>query len=430
MKNFVVSAGLVAIGAASVQTALADDAASPKLWSVSASLRGFYDDNYSTASTKKGSAGIEFSPSASYNVSLQQTDFGARYTYGLYWYEERQDLGQNALDQTHQLDLWLDHAFDERWKANVADTFAVGQEPELLEPGVGGKAVPTRTDGNNIANHFSAKLDTQWTRKFSTELHYGNDWYDYQNSGNNTNNPSLAALLNGVEQNAGIDLQWHFQPQTMGFVGYTADWTLYTASEVIGSSLPNGAGVPYFSQNRDLLQNQLHVGVQHQFTPNLGGSVSAGATYSDNYNDNTPGQSSTDWSPYANLTATYTYLPGCYIQGGFTHDINPTDVPTGGNGSGDLTLYQETSVVYLSLNHHITQKLVGSVIGQIAFSDYIGGASNEGTDIDYNFGVSLSYQINQYLSADAGYNYDNLQSDLPGRTYDRNRVYIGLTASY
>src|ERR1700761_4483413 len=62
MKKFVVSAGLVAIGAASVQSLMADDAngiaATPKAWNVSASLRGFYDDNYSTAPNKKGSFGI------------------------------------------------------------------------------------------------------------------------------------------------------------------------------------------------------------------------------------------------------------------------------------------------------------------------------------------------------------------------------------
>ena len=83
------------------------------------------------------------------NVALQQTELGLRYTYGMYYYQDRQNLGQNPIDQTHQFDLWLDHAFTERWQTKVMDTFVIGQEPELIDPNT---SVPTRTEGNNIRN--------------------------------------------------------------------------------------------------------------------------------------------------------------------------------------------------------------------------------------------------------------------------------------
>src|ERR1700744_1086685 len=186
MKKLFVSAGLIAAGAASIQTASAQglDVVSPKAWSVSGTLRGFYDDNYSTAPSKKGSAGFEVSPSVSYNLPLQQTDMGIRSTYGLYYYQERQDLDQTPFDQSHQRAFWLDHAINERWHINFTDTFAVGQEPGLLQPNqAAGQGTPLRVSGNNIANHALIKLDTQWTRLFGTSLHYNNDFYDYQNSG-------------------------------------------------------------------------------------------------------------------------------------------------------------------------------------------------------------------------------------------------------
>src|SRR5271154_5443074 len=138
MKKIIISASVVAIGAANIQQSLADDSASAigtptsKLWSAGATLRGFYDSNYNlqTTGNTKDSYGIELSPTVALNDSLQQTDFGIRYTYGLYWYERRQNDNQDALDQTHQLDLWMDHAFDERWKLTTSDTFAAGLEPE------------------------------------------------------------------------------------------------------------------------------------------------------------------------------------------------------------------------------------------------------------------------------------------------------------
>ena len=60
-----------------------------KIWSASASLRGFYDDNYTTSPNgdKQGSAGFEVSPSVQFNVPLQQTEIGLKYTYGLYYYQ-------------------------------------------------------------------------------------------------------------------------------------------------------------------------------------------------------------------------------------------------------------------------------------------------------------------------------------------------------
>src|SRR5271167_1709855 len=114
MKNLFVSAGLLAAGVASVRGADAleggDDS---KIWSVSASLKNFYDDNYTTAhSGGKGSYGAELSPSFNLTLPLQQTDLGFRYIYGLYYYKERASLGQNPYDQTHQFDFWLDHAFN------------------------------------------------------------------------------------------------------------------------------------------------------------------------------------------------------------------------------------------------------------------------------------------------------------------------------
>jgi hypothetical protein len=428
MKSFFISAGLVAVGAAGLQSALADDsvtAASPKIWSVSATLRGFYDSNYATSPNTKGSYGIELSPSVALNDSLQQTDIGVRYTYGLYWYQERQILSQNAIDQTHQLDLWLDHAFDERWKLNFSDTFASGQEPELLT----GSGVPFRVNGDNIANHFNVSLDTQWTRELSTSLHYENDFYDFQNSGASlvggaiVNGPSLAGLLNRDEQIGGLDLQWRFDPETMVFVGYSFDWVDYMGQEPIAVSPIYG---PQFSDSRNYFSHQIYAGVQHQFTANLGGSVKAGAQYVDSYND--PAPDSQNWSPYANVALTYTYLPGSYIQAGFSQTDVSTYVASLGSNGG-LTQYTEDSTVYASINHHFTEKLIGSAIGQYSYNEFHGG-EGFAPDVTYSAGLNLTYIINQYLSTDIGYNYDRLRSDVPGSAYERNRWYIGLTATY
>jgi hypothetical protein len=431
MKKLFVSLGLIAAGTASLQGAYAPDwnSTEASMWRVSGTLRGFYDDNYQTASSnaKKGSFGFEFSPQLEFNVPLQQTEVGVRYTYGLYYYQEREDLNQNPIDQSHQFDLWVDHAFTERWQARVQDSFVMGQEPELIDPNT---SVATRTEGNNIRNTGTLTLNTTWTRLFSTQLGYQNTFYDYQNSGGNYADPSLAGTLNRIEQSVWLNLQWLVRPETMFLVGGNFGLVNYTADEQIAWSSPLAVitGNPYYySQDRDNRSYIGYLGFQHAFLPNLSLNAQGGFQYTDSYNDPL---SSPSWSPYAVMSATYTYAPGSYAQIGFTESQNATDVVAPDPTSGRITQNQESSTLYASINHKLTPKLLGSVIGRWQHSIFNEGLyNNQATDY-YNLGVNLSYSFNQHFSADAGYNLDNYASQVPGYSYTRNRVYLGVTAAY
>jgi hypothetical protein len=52
------------------------------------------------------------------------------------------------------------------------------------------------------------------------------------------------------------------------------------------------------------------------------------------------------------------------------------------------------------------------------------------TTFFYQIGFDLAYEFTPNISAQVGYNYDNNDSDLPGQTYTRNRVYFGVTGTY
>jgi hypothetical protein len=434
MKKFFVSLGLVAAGTASLQAAYAPNAdamQTTKIWSVSATLRGFYDDNYSTSSNghKQGSAGYEVSPSVGLDVPLQQTEIGLRYTYGLYYYQERRNQGNDPYDQSHQVDLWLDHAFTERWQVKVADTFAVGQEPTLLNPSGGPTAQPLRVEGNNIANNGTVILNTDWTRLFSTVLTYNNGIYDYQNDGTTeanlaTQGASQSAILNRIDQSIALDLQWHVAPETIALIGYQFEWMDYTGNQPIAQDPVTGNF--YFSDSRNNMSHFGYVGLQRNLLPNLTASAKVGVQYTDNYNDSSP----STVTPYTVSSLTYTYSPGSYLQFGVTHEQNATDVVAPNVNNGKVTQSQESTVVSASVNQQITPKLLASVIGNFQYSTYNQGAFNNEADEDYGIGLNLSYAFNQHFSTEVGYNFDDLQSNIPGRGYSRNRVYLGVTAAY
>src|SRR5688500_9886824 len=104
MKKFITSAGLAALGLSTLQAAhVPAGVDTTKPWSISAALRGFYDDNYNTAPdgpSKLEAFGFEVTPSFSLNFPLDQTFLGLSYVYSLRWYEERP--GRNH-DETHQV---------------------------------------------------------------------------------------------------------------------------------------------------------------------------------------------------------------------------------------------------------------------------------------------------------------------------------------
>jgi hypothetical protein len=431
MRKLFVCAGLALAGTASLQAAYAPDANSmltTKVWSVDGTLRGFYDDNYNTqpnGPSKRGSAGFEVSPQLDLNIPLQQTEIGLRYIYGLYYYQDRENLGQKPIDQTQQVNLWVDHAFTERWQGRVQDNLAVGQEPQLLNGG----GTLQRANGNNIHNDGAATLNTQWTRLLSTGLTYENNWFDYQNNGGTPGNPSLAGLLNRLQNDISLNLNWRLQPTLVTFIGYKYEDISYTGDEPIGINLsPTAFGSALMSDNRNNDSQFVYLGGQYTPLDNLNLQGQAGLQYVD-YNNAAPGYSSNNHgSPYANLSGTYTYLPGSYFQMGFTESRTATDVVAANTSS--YTQDQLSSTVYADLTHQFTPRIVGSLNGQIQYSTFYGGIVDGEAQTWYGIGVNLAYIFNPHLSADIGYNYDDVTSVSVQPGYNRNRVYVGVTGTY
>src|SRR5205085_9837047 len=158
MKRVFTTAGLAALGAASVVPAFAQDAMiNQKPWSIGASLRGFYDDNYLTYPRALRDApgfddntfGFDISPSAAVNLKRDQTTFGLSYLYTMRYYIDRAD---DHIDHSHQVNLKLSHPFNERFSADLKDSFVIAQEPAIIDPTLT-TTLPARAEGDNMRNY-------------------------------------------------------------------------------------------------------------------------------------------------------------------------------------------------------------------------------------------------------------------------------------
>lgn len=413
-----------------------------KPWSVSATLRGFYDDNYSTSPNNiaRESFGFEVSPSASLNLIRDQTAFGLNYVYSYRWYADRDHLNLPADDQAHQVNAKLSHAFTPRYKLDLSDSFVIAQEPELLAPNLGTFASFLRSKGDNLRNTAQASFSAGITENLTAVLGYSNNYYDYDEE--HVIN-SRSAFLDRVENIGTINLRQVILPKTVGVLGYQYERVDYNSHDLI---VPNQAafainpgGASYQGDARDNYSHYFYVGVDQGITATLNASLRIGAQYRkyDNLDKYplTRGLDEDNWAPYADANATWLYMPGSYAQLGVRHQRSQTDVGFIGNTPN---IDAESTSVYGSVNHRIFGGFVASLIGQYQHSEYdAGGTFTTQSDDYYLVGVNLTYEINKFLAAEIGYNYDRLESDLSSlvaqsqpRSFDRNRVYIGIRGTY
>jgi hypothetical protein len=437
MKKIVASVSLVAVGVSGLQAALLPGLTteSGKPWTLSATLRGFYDDNINTypndqpmpTGYDRGSYGVEVSPDLEFNFLMEQTTLSFGYIYSYKYYQNRLINSSGNDANTSDFHAALTHAFSERYSLSVRDSFVIGQEPDFLRAG---NTFTTfqRYTGNNLRNFGIIDFTAQLTPDFGLDLGYANTFLAYSDDANPavTGVPSNAGLLNTLDHVVHLDGRYQLQPQTIGIVGVQFRETDYTGNQDIGGGqfYPNGQTI--MSDSRNARSYYGYLGLDQNFRPDLTGSIRAGARYSDYYNDPADQNGA---SPYAMASLKYTYLPESYLVVGGSYDYSPSSMGASVNQAGQINVGAQSGTIFASVVHRIMPKLFGSIQGQYQNSTYIGGYI-DGQDANfYLVGLNLRYQFTPNFSAEAGYNYDNLNSNVYG-SYDRNRVYVGITGSY
>jgi Uncharacterized protein conserved in bacteria (DUF2320). len=431
MNKIVASIGIAAVGASALQNACAQDMGNPnKPWSVTATLRGFYDDNLNTTSSDRlETFGLEIAPGLGLEWSNDQTTLSAGYRFSGKVYENVSGRFADKWDKTHEFRLALDHAFNERYRLGLSDSFVIGQEPDRLRNENSASAAPIHISGDNIRNYASIYFNAELTPTFGVEVGYNNSFFDYDAEFDSDIqpfggiSPSNSGLLDRVEHTGYLEGQFRVRPTTQVLAGYQFGVVDYTGDEFIrgfwdGSEINNGAK----SDVRNSRSHYGYVGVNHTFTPELSGSIRGGIQYIDFYNEegNADGV-----SPYVQAVLNYFYAPESFVRVGFTQRRSPIFIASAQDA--------DTSVVFGSVTHRITPFLFATFSGTFQNSIY-NADSDSGIDGKtqqfYQLGLNLEYRISRYLSAEAGYNFDSLNSDVGDRDYDRNRVYIGLIARY
>jgi hypothetical protein len=407
---------------------------SQKPWSIGASLRGFYDDNYLTYPRELRDApgfdddtfGFDVSPSVAFNLKRDQTTFGLSYLYTLRYYMDRED---DEIDHNHQANMKLSHAFNERFSIDVKDSFVIAQEPAILDPTIS-ITQPARSEGDNVRNYGSIQFNAAVVENFSVTSGYSNGYYDYEEDADDIAGPprfgigSRSAVLDRIEHLFFADGNYQVLPKTTVSLGYQFGVNRFTSNDtlLVVPAVVDGSA-------RDTKTHFGTIGIKQHLNPQVDISAKAGVQYTTYENE---GLFDDTISPYGELSGRWGYTEGSSLQIGVRHQRLPTDVRITAVGSPIAD--QEATTIWASLNHAITAKLTGIIMGQYQHSRYgdstAGAAAQEETDHIFFAGATLAYQFNPHIAAEAGYTFDRLDSDLLFRSYTRNRFFVGTRLNY
>jgi hypothetical protein len=401
MNKKIITLGVAAIGVAGVQAADAG-----KVWEVTASLRGFYDDNYTTSPDQlaEESWGIEVSPGINFTLG-EGTDmeFSAGYAFGMRYYEDRESDNE---DYGHELGISLDKKFSDTSVLLLSNGLVVAQEPEILNGGT-----PLRIEGDNLRNTFAARYRRVLSGSTGVDIGYGNSIFDYEEEYH-------SSLLDRSYNEVSLDV-FYGMAETEYYAGYR-----YSSTDFEGDVLQ----VPGLVFNPAARSNHAHagyVGARHQLDKNILANVRAGVQNVDYYDfDLMPGLIPEDESsPYVDARMEWEYAEGSKLVAGATLARGATDLQAAD---------QEISSVYAQLLHKISGRVHGTLTGRFQDAEISGGGERlDGKEESLLLlGASLTYAVADNIWAEVSYNYDELDSDVPYRSFERNYLSVGIGTTY
>ncbi len=413
MKNLLKTAGVVAISAFALQSGVAQENNGTP-FRASLKVGAFYDDNIASTPANapiavQDSYGFLVRPTVGYLLKQDQLTLDASYSYGMKYYEDR----SNSADHTHEFNTQISYDISPKYTVTFEDTFVSAQEAELLDPS---STFTSRSNGNNFRNVAELGAQITLTRLIGLDTSYQNSFFEYEDQGT----ASRSALLDRNEHLFRMDGRWQQSEKTVFVAGgrfRVRDQRSDDLLAVGGLSADARDSRSYFG----------YLGVDHAFSSQLTGIARLGAEFVEYPNLVGIGGVNDEVGPFAEGSLIYEYMKDSTVSLGLRHQTIQTDVA----GAGAPTTDASATSSFLDWEHAVTARFRTGVKGALQASSFNGGASAGSDELFFSSGVRAEYDvIIDRVTAEFGYYFDRLDSDLGGRSFSRNRVTLGVTAGF
>jgi predicted porin len=328
----------------------------------------------------------EIAPKLAFNAALSDQTFAtASYLLTYDYYENRP--GDRSLF-SHDLAASIDHTFSKVTSLHFSDDYSIVRNPASLLSGV-----TLNTDQSYKRNEFDGRFETNVAPQLGLAAKAQSIYYSYDDD-------ALASELNHLENLYGLSLGYDVVPE------------LRAVGEVRHSDILYDTGGDTKNKHTDFLIGGADYAVAKQVT------ATARLGYQWRQRD---GDSNTS-APYIELSGKYDYAPQSFVSAGYVYTFEE---------NSDTIDYNDTKVnrFFFNLQHALSAIVVAS--GSIDYepSQLQGrhGVANA-DETTTRFGAALSYLPTKNWRITASYDYDNIDSDVAGRSQNRNRT--GLSAAY
>lgn len=374
----------------------------PLKWVVGASV--IYDDNVNPGfGAEQDSFGLNPYVGLSFVNITPQTTWDVYGRLGLVYYLDAAP-GMDEVNPQSRVGVNLTHRFSERLRFSSRNFVAYELEPDYSY----GYA-SSRQSSAYFYWQTDNSIGYRWTERFGTYTGLSLTGATYPDV--SSNDRFTWQVYN--------QCRYQFGPQTV----LTFD-TRY--SETTGNDLSSDSSDVY-----------LLGGVEQRFSPNTIGIIRAGAQF----HDVDGGAQST--SPYVefalNSQVNQQFMVRAFTRYGIENYDNILTTKQAGVG---LVQFDDQRTLRIGVSAEYAVSPMFTIFGGVDYiptsysggqslstPPFLGSISDQDEDL-INVSIGCSIKFNDVLTGTASYNYTDSSSGIVGRTYDRNRISLGLSAEF
>lgn len=357
------------------------------------SVNGGYDDNVNgSEADAQGSLFANASIALEYSFGTPRTRATLRTGTGLTY---NADLPENGYNPNVYLDLAVTHQVNLRLTLTGSIRLTYQSEPDFANDiGINRRA------GNYFSTQDNISASYQWLPRISTVTSYSLSTIQYDQE-------TVAGSQDRVDHQFGQSLRFLFLPVT----NLVADYRLSLAS--------------YSNAERGSTSHSILGGVDQTFLPGLQGTIRAGAEFRSTVENGN--ESGFGISPHIEGTLNYVVGGKTSVNWTARYSTQESEVAT---SPGSLTFSTG-----LQLSHSFTGRISGSLSAFYSHAEneastffIVGNPAFSENTLDLS--LSLSYAINRHFSVNVGYSRSQIDSEIPLRSYTRNRYFSGLSFNF
>ena len=360
-----------------------------KEWIVTLRAGISHDSNIFGSQTGEISSMVyEFSPKIAFNASLSdQTFASASYALTVDHFDNRP--GDKTLD-SHDLAAGIDHSFSPVTTLHFSDDYSIVRNPQSAISGV-----TLNTDQSYKRNEFDGRFETNLAPQIGAALKFQTVNYAYDDD-------TLATELDHTESLFGLSLNYDVLPE------------MKTVGELRHSDIlyKDGGGT------KDKHSDFLIGGVDYQVAKKLTATGRLGYEWRQR-----DGESDAS-APYVELSLKYDYAVQSYFSAGYVYTFEE---------NSDVVNYNDTKVnrLFFNVQHALSALVIASASVDYEPSQLQGrhGVPNA-DETTTRLGFALTYLPAKNWRLTASYDYDNIDSDVPARGQDRERVGVSAAFTY